>query len=333
MPEILDFDIASEASKVLADVIPISRLHGQCEPDLSVRALQVLGTLGWFSLDIEPADGGGGLPLGAVAYFFREVGRYIGPVDILTQYLAVHTTRSADRRNAFASGTERLALVANDCEVPGAGSLRVLGGGREAGFALRARRTGAQIFKINAQDLRPISSLDPAVGMYWLDGGEMKLVEECPGPQVWHVAQLATTAMLVGIAESALKMIVEYAKVRQTFGRPIGSYQAVRHPCADMALRAESAACQLWYAAAALAKGDSDAAAHLAAAKYLANKAALANTDTNIQLHGGIGIADEFDAHLLLKHALLLTRLFGSDRPLLKQLLHADVYVNTSIMR
>jgi alkylation response protein AidB-like acyl-CoA dehydrogenase len=90
-----------------------------------------------------------------------------------------------------------------------------------------------------------------------------------------------------------------------------------------MAVRGEAARAQLWYAAAAIKEGRDDAAVHLDAAKHLANQAALGNTDANIQLHGGIGVSDEHDAHLLLKHALLLSRLFGSKRMLLGRLLHA----------
>src|SRR5262249_507376 len=109
-----------------------------------------------------------------------------------------------------------------------------------------------------------------------------------------------------------------YAKVRETFGRPIGAYQAVRHPCADMAVRVEAARCQLWYAAAALKEGRADAPAHLNAAKHLPNQAPVANPPVNIHLPATIP-----DAHLLSKPALLLSRVSGSKRALLTELLHA----------
>jgi alkylation response protein AidB-like acyl-CoA dehydrogenase len=150
-------------------------------------------------------------------------------------------------------------------------------------------------------------------------------VERLAGERVWQFGQIGTAAMLVGVAEAALARITEYAKVRETFGRKIGAWQAVRHPCADMAVRCEAARAQLWYAAAAIKERRSDTAAHLDAAKHLANNAALANADANIQLHGGIGVTDEHDAHLLLKHALVLSRLFGTKRRLLGQLLNAQL--------
>jgi alkylation response protein AidB-like acyl-CoA dehydrogenase len=143
------------------------------------------------------------------------------------------------------------------------------------------------------------------------------------GAAVWQLGQLGAAAMLVGMAEAALDQIVEYAKLRETFGRKIGSWQAVRHPCADMAVRAEAARSELWYAAAAIKEGRPDAHVHLDAAKHLANLAAHANADTNIQLHGGIGVTDDHHAHLLLKHSMLLSRLFGAKRALLSRLLHA----------
>ena len=115
--------------------------------------------------------------------------------------------------------------------------------------------------------------------------------------------------------------------MRETFGRKIGTYQAVRHACADMALRAEAARCQLWSAAAAQKERRSDAHVHLDAAKHLANRAAVVNADVDIQLHGGIGVTEEHHAHLLLKHSLLLARLFGSKRALLARLLHAELEV------
>ena len=144
-------------------------------------------------------------------------------------------------------------------------------------------------------------------------------------PHPWRMGELGVAAMLVGVAEAALDMSVEYAKIRETFGRKIGSWQAVRHPCADMALRVEAARAQTWFAATAMKEARSDAHVHLDAAKHLANHAALANTDTNIQLHGGIGVTDEHNAHLLLKHTLVLVKLFGARRALLTNLLHAHV--------
>jgi alkylation response protein AidB-like acyl-CoA dehydrogenase len=107
-------------------------------------------------------------------------------------------------------------------------------------------------------------------------------------------------------------MSVEYGKVRQQFGKPIGSFQAIKHRCADMAVRAEVARSVVTYAAVALAEGEPDAARHAGIAKALAGNAALANATDNIQNHGGMGYTWESDAHLYLKRARLLEHCFGT---------------------
>jgi alkylation response protein AidB-like acyl-CoA dehydrogenase len=114
------------------------------------------------------------------------------------------------------------------------------------------------------------------------------------------------------VAERTLEMSVEYGKVRQQFGRPIGSFQAVKHRCADMAVRAEVARSLTTYAAVALRDGEADATRHVRAAKALAADAALVNAGDNVQNHGGMGFTWESDAHLYLKRAWVLEHAFGT---------------------
>jgi len=120
-----------------------------------------------------------------------------------------------------------------------------------------------------------------------------------------HLALLAA-AYVLGCAEAARDMAADYARLREQFGRQIGAFQAIKHMAADMAVRAAVARSQLYYAACALDEGGADMAFHVAAAKRLADTAALANARANIQIHGGIGMTDEASPHLLLKRAHLL---------------------------
>ncbi|MBU6266629.1 MAG: hypothetical protein KGN34_03750, partial [Sphingomonadales bacterium] len=262
----------------------------------------------------------GGSGLGAVehALFFREVGRQCGPVDVLAQCLAANLPLAPDLRAALIAGEVGVALL-----VPDGASFRLLGG-THASHALLVTREGAALFEVAALTVEPRPALDPANSLARVARLGAPLAEVADA-RPWQLGELGVAAMLVGIAEAALDLIVEYAKVRETFGRKIGAWQAVRHPCADMAVRAEAARAQLWYAAAALKEGRGDAGVHLDAARHLAAQAALANADTSIQLHGGIGVTDEHDCHLLLKHALLLGRVFGGKRALLARLLHASL--------
>lgn len=315
-PDADEVEIADAAAAFLADAMPIARLHGAAATDMDEGMRRALGGMGWFALAVPEAEGGSGLSAVEHALFFREVGRQCGPLDVLAQCLAANLPVDPALRAALLAGDAGVALLTPD----GAG-FRLLGS-TEAAYALHATREQARLFATAnlATEERP--ALDPANSLRRVAALGAP-VASATGPRIWQLGQLGVAAMQVGIAEAALDLIVEYAKVRETFGRKIGAWQAVRHPCADMAVRAEAARAQLWYAAAALKEGRPDADAHLDAVKHLANQAALGNADAGIQLHGGIGVTDEHDCHLLLKRALALGRVFGGRRDLLGRLLHA----------
>lgn len=317
-----EIEITSAAATFLGDAMPIERLHAAGSADMGADMRAALGEMGWFALALPEDKGGSGLSAVEHALFFREVGRLCGPVDVLAQALAAHVAGD-DLRPAIISGETGVALAVQDAGANGA-RIRLLGA-PDAALALLVTQDGAALHDIAGLSAQVRSSLDPATSQRLAEVFAAPALAQSSGPDVAQLGRLGTAAMLIGLAETALDMIVEYAKVRETFGRKIGAYQAVRHPCADMALRAETARCQLWFAAAAIKEGRADAAIHLDAAKHLANQAAVANADTNIQLHGGIGVTDEHHAHLLLKHAWLLGKLFGSKRALLARLLDARV--------
>ncbi|MFN2545023.1 MAG: acyl-CoA dehydrogenase family protein [Actinomycetota bacterium] len=122
-------------------------------------------------------------------------------------------------------------------------------------------------------------------------------------------AATLTAALSLGIAEAATDLAVAYAKEREQFGRPIGSFQAVKHLCADMLVRAEVARAAVYAAAVLLDEGDAHGAVH--AAKLLASEAAVVNGKTCIQVHGGMGFTWEAVPHLYLKRAMVLATHFG----------------------
>jgi alkylation response protein AidB-like acyl-CoA dehydrogenase len=310
--------IAAAASEFLSGAMPIERLHRPESADFSPALRRLFGEMGWFALAVPEDMGGSGLSPVEHALFFREAGRQCAPVDLIAQSLAANMTNDADLRGSLVAGDVAVGLLIAD------GHHFRLFGNADAEWGLLADAQSSCLYSLAHINCTARPSLDPANSMHLLEGLP-KALHQSPGDYISQLGQLAAAAMLVGIAERALDMIVDYAKVRETFGRKIGSWQAVRHPCADMAVRVEAARSQLWYASAALKERRADTAAHLDAAKHLANQAAIANADTNIQLHGGIGVTDEHHAHLLLKHALLLSRLFGSKRSLLSRLLHAGL--------
>ena len=111
--------------------------------------------------------------------------------------------------------------------------------------------------------------------------------------------------------QKVLDMAVEYAKVRIQFGRPIGSFQAIKHKCADMLLEVESAKSAAYYAAGVAAEDSDELPVMASLAKAYCSDAYFDASAENIQIHGGIGFTWEHDAHLYFKRAKSSEVLFG----------------------
>ena len=116
-------------------------------------------------------------------------------------------------------------------------------------------------------------------------------------------ASVALAAEMCGVAQRVLDITVDYAKMRIAFGKPIGSYQGVKHKCADMLVDIENAKSLTYYAAWAVDEGDPDAVTAVSMAKAAASDAGRRVCAAGIQLHGGIGMTWEHDLHLYLKRA------------------------------
>ena len=117
------------------------------------------------------------------------------------------------------------------------------------------------------------------------------------------VAAIAQAAEQLGGAQRTLDMAVSYAKIRHQFGRPIGSFQAIKHRCADLLLEVESLRSAVGYAAAAVAEDSAEVPVLAALVKALASDTYFHVAAENIQIHGGIGFTWEHDAHLYFKRA------------------------------
>ncbi|HEV2055136.1 MAG TPA: acyl-CoA dehydrogenase family protein [Methylomirabilota bacterium] len=124
-------------------------------------------------------------------------------------------------------------------------------------------------------------------------------------------AAVMSSAEMLGAARRCLDMSVEYVKVRDQFGQPIGSFQAIRHRCAEMLLEAENAHAAVYYASWALTAGAEDAAVASSICKAYVSDAARKVCGDAIQVHGGIGFTWEYDLHLYMKRAKGLEPLYG----------------------
>jgi alkylation response protein AidB-like acyl-CoA dehydrogenase len=130
------------------------------------------------------------------------------------------------------------------------------------------------------------------------------------GP-VLQRAAIGASAEMLGAARRCLEMSVDYARVRQQFGQPIGMFQAIKHACAEMLLEVENAHAATYYAAWALDAGSPDAALAASVAKAYVGDAARKVCGSSIQVHGGIGFTWEYDLHLYVKRAKHFEPLYG----------------------
>ena len=145
-----------------------------------------------------------------------------------------------------------------------------------------------------------------ASGELVADGAETWL------PRLRAVAAVAVTALQVGALQRCLDLTVAYSRERVQFGRPIGSFQALKHRMADMLVDVETSRSVSWAAGWAAATGAPDLAEKAALAKAWCSEALTRVAEEMVQLHGGIAITWEHDAHLYLKRAHALGQLFGA---------------------
>jgi len=138
-----------------------------------------------------------------------------------------------------------------------------------------------------------------------------------------HLTAVAAAAHALGLCESSLSRAVAYSRQRETFGKPIGSYQVLQHRMADMLLRTESARSAVYRAAWCVANDDPDAALVAAAAKAYTTESARRIAEDCVQIHGGNGFTWEYDVHCFLKRALTLERHDGDQKAMAENALVA----------
>ena len=272
--------------------------------------------LGWFGLGLAEAAGGAGYGLAEEMVLFVELGRALAPGPWLGTLLAAHAL-AGEARDQILGGARRVAVIDDPTD---AGDGLVTDAAAAHGFLVFGRRAVRWVDARGARiDSHP--SIDPTrpLGRVRLDGAHGETLDADPAA-LRRIATVLLAAEAVGVAERTLEESVAYAKVREQFGRPIGSFQAVKHRCADMAVRAEVARSLTTFAVLALRDGEPDAGRHVLEAKALAVDAALANAHDDVQNHGGMGFTWEADAHLYLKRAWILEHQFGTRRALLDEL-------------
>ncbi|MFZ4271316.1 acyl-CoA dehydrogenase family protein [Streptomyces arboris] len=258
-----------------------------------------LGAAGFFALRLPEEAGGVGLGLPEAVLLFEEAGRALLPGPLVATHLAAGLVKGAAEGEAVVTVAEGGGRPVAD--LGGADAVLVGGGaGVLAGEGLEAFVAGAV----------PVRSMDPLTPLHrveersagagasegrWEGAGAS---EAYPGA-LRREGALLTAAEQLGSATRTTEMAVQHAGSREQFGSLIGSFQAVKHLCADMLARTEPARSAVY---AAAVTGDP---VEIAAAKLLADEAAVRNARDCLQIHGGMGFTWEADVHLHLKRAWL----------------------------
>ncbi len=316
-------------------------------PAVWTRMAEELGLAG---LIVSEELGGAGFGPVELAIAMEEMGRallcapYLSSAVLATSALelAAHERARKELLPALASGRRRAALAFSERERPfeleaialeaaGSGEACALTGekqyvldGATADDLLVVARAGAglALFHVpgDARGLarEPLPPLDPTRKLARLrfeSTPAMRISEGDAAPGLQRALDRACAALAaeqVGGAQRCLDMAVGYAKQRLQFGRPIGSYQAIKHQCADMLLEVEFARSAAYYAAFAARDAEPDAAVAASIAKSQCSEAYVAAAKRNLQIHGGMGFTWEHSAHLYLKRATASAVLFGT---------------------
>lgn len=262
--------------------------------------------VGAAALVVPEELGGAGGELADAAAVLEELGRGLVPTPLFATTLAelallAASTPDADTLEQLAAGAV-IGTVAFDPDFVVNGDVAVVVLSAEGGRVLRWSDVTTE----------PLTPLDPTRRLARLTAGSTSMVG--PDPGLADIAAVLLAAEQIGAAARCLELTVEYTKQRVQFGRPIGSFQALKHRMADMYVAVQSARAVVADALADLTPV-SAATARLAASETFCAVAGEA-----IQLHGGIAITWEHDMHLYFKRAHSSAQLFGPPREQLRRL-------------
>ena len=313
-------------------------LDGSALPDLWPAAVEA----GWPGLLVSEDRGGAGLGAIEAMLVFAELGRVLAAVPLLGHLPATWLLDAAawDGIDTLATGERRAAFV--PAQPPAAGepdwttdaregirraTAPVLDGGTLTGtVAWVPDAAGADVLVVVADggrvavvdaadaDVEPVRRYDATRSLAHVSFSRSPAVElpDADAAAAWHLAQALLAAESLGAVETALEASVAYAKDRVTFGRAIGSYQAVKHELVEILRRQENARSLMYYAGWAAQDRPDEFALASASFRTVAGAALDHAARTQISVHGGIGATWEHDAPLYFRRAQLSRRLLGS---------------------
>ncbi|MGH9193275.1 MAG: acyl-CoA dehydrogenase family protein [Acidimicrobiales bacterium] len=317
----MDFELSRDqhalldaAADLLAGRSPMpvvrSAVDGGGQPDAALWRAMV--DQGWCGLAVPEKLGGVGLGWVEAAVVLEQVGAHVAPAPVLGQMVALDALADTAWGPPLISGEAVAACAARldePCvDAPAADLVVVPEDDRLRAIDLRDRRPAAE----------PAMDVTRQVG--WLrsaalaDAPRLEVGGAAEVARHLDVAAVAYAAELLGVARRALDLTVAYAKDRVQFARPIGSFQAVKHRCADMLVDVEGMRSAVYWAAWTLGSvdaADDERAIAASTAKSWCSDASSRVLASALQVHGGIGFTWDHDLHLYLKRAHLDAVAFG----------------------
>lgn len=299
-------DLAAAARDFLSSsASPAAARAALDDPNAAVMPGRVeLVKSGFATITLPEASGGGGGSVLDLAVVAEQAGRVLaGPSLVTFARAAVLLESRADHLAALADGSLEVAV----CD--GGPVLDAVGSG--AFLALQGEDVVLGPGAVTTRD-----AIDPTRGLGDVALGEVEVVT-ADATALWDRAQRVGRVILaaegLGTASRALEVGIEYAKQRQAFGRPIGSYQALKHALVDVYVEVEQLRSLVWWAAWAADNAPDELPLAAAAAKGAAAVTLERAAETLIQVHGGIGFTWEHDAHLYWRRAKVDRMLLGDD--------------------
>lgn len=307
----------------VSDFLAKNKARGQARELLASESEQLppfwreLAALGWLGLHLPEENGGSGFGLEELIVVAEEAGRAVCPGPLVPTLVASALIEAVADKEVAARILPELASGEAAGGFGLGGSVTVAGGRAtgDAGVVLGAGLadivvvpSGDDVVIVDKRrggvEVTIPANIDPArrSGRVTLQDADAEIVPGARSKLV-DIARVILAAEASGVARECTEMASEYAKSRIQFGRPIATYQAVKHHCSNMLVATELATAAVWDAARA-ADGDPAQFSYAAAvAAVLAVDAADQNSQLNIQVHGGIGFTWEHDAHLYQRRA------------------------------
>jgi len=312
----------------LKDAAPLDTIRKIADGDADAKAgLDAgLAEMGIMGLAVPEMMGGSGLGLLDACLVQEALGYAVAPSGFLAATVAARLLANyqEDYPRGIAGGEMVFGLALTELSSRRDGAGVTVDSGRLSGTSLLAdvpggathilvADTGGSFHVVDSWSAEPMRTIDRTRTFHALtfDGAAAETSTQ-PDPSALAAARLLVAADTLGAAQAMLDKAVEYAKERKQFGRVIGSFQSVKHLCAEMAAKLEPACALIWHAAYAMDTGDAEALvmANLAKAHLAEVGTFVAKISTEV--HGGMGFTDLVGLHYWFKRIGVNRQLFGS---------------------